>query len=151
MVFLFKLKLIKFLNVHFDLCLANDPVRAIIQLRERLGWKTPVVVYGAQCRSALHAILEGPPTGLLRRESSKGIALVPGDSVQELAKRGEEDGFHVYAVEARTGIRDCYNPYDLIIVPSATALTRARYWTITASSITQVSFNALFKCFCHTK
>ena len=44
----------------------------------------------------------------------------------------------MYAVEVRTDIRDCYNPYELIVVPSAIALRHARYWTITASSITQV-------------
>ena len=71
-----------------------------------------------------------------------------GDSVQELSKRREEDGFHVYAVEVHTGIRDCYNPYELVVVPSATALTRARYWTITASSITQVPLMNIECCYC---
>ena len=49
----------------------NDPVLHLVRLRERLGWWTPLVQYGVQCRRPLAAILTGPHTGILKPNSER--------------------------------------------------------------------------------
>ena len=63
--------------------------------------------------------------------------------VKEAAFLREDDGRFVYCLQRRSS--DCYNPYDLRVTCANEAKMAAIYWTVSASSVTRIWYNAFFR------